>query len=356
MRRRKSVLKKVEKFIEHIYNSSKLMSEVRKNHNRRIEENCVYEVSNRMLRGLPLIPSDTMNMLVKSSLGVAQKIYPTTICYYMVMPNHYHMILIPKRPEHMAQFYGRFEKELTERIKRLFEIDNAKLWNSDPMVGQICDIRACMKRILYLFANPQRARLVDRIEEYPGVNNFSELEGVSDGEIVNEVKYIRCKYVKSLKGNYRIRSVRDREICKEYEKVEEELLLKTEPDKWVELLLDEGEVIDVEEANRDVIEKIRRVEKFLRYYRKKAGKGVMGAVKLKSQVIDLYKYAPKKSGGVKVRILCSDVSRRVRLVREYIYFLVKRYACAHFYVQGYVMVPWPPGSFKCAMPYGVSPR
>ena len=86
-------------------------------HPRRYFENkSVYFLTNRLARGLPLVPCDYINGVITGVMAKASESFPDiTICNYLWMRNHYHMLVVTDgNPTDLAGFMNILNGELAK--------------------------------------------------------------------------------------------------------------------------------------------------------------------------------------------------------------------------------------------------
>ena len=83
-------------------------------------EGCLVEVTNRTIQGRFLLrPSAELNMLVVGILGRAQRLYDVEIHGYVVLSNHYHLLVTVKSALQLARFMAYFQGNLAKEAGRL---------------------------------------------------------------------------------------------------------------------------------------------------------------------------------------------------------------------------------------------
>ena len=116
-----------------------------------------------------LRPSPELNKIFVGVLGKAQEIYDMDIVGVSAMSSHYHMLLIPDNQEHLSDFMGYVNCNLSKEIRRLH--DWKGVW--EPRFHQIQvdeDEAVQVQRLRYLVAQGVKEGLVERPEQWPGIN------------------------------------------------------------------------------------------------------------------------------------------------------------------------------------------
>ncbi len=146
---------------------------------RYIEAGKLYELGMRTKFGIPFPAIPDLQNQIKGIMARAQSMTGITICAYIVMGNHIHLISYVECPESFIKFYAILAKSLTDLIKKKLGLKQLNLWEPRPMVAQILDYEAACRRFAYLFSNPSRANLVSDIDQFPGANSFASFKSAS---------------------------------------------------------------------------------------------------------------------------------------------------------------------------------
>ncbi len=127
-----------------------------------------------------LRPSEDLNDIFYGVLGLAQEKFSMPICASMVLSSHYHCLLIPDDPKHLADFMEFLNGNLSKEIGRLHDW-KGKLWHDRYHLVPVSDEEgAQIGRLRYLLEAGVKEFLVDRVAEWPGVHSATALiEGTS---------------------------------------------------------------------------------------------------------------------------------------------------------------------------------
>ena len=134
-------------------------------------EGCLVEVTNRTIQGRFLLrPSAELNMLVVGILGRAQRLYDVEIHGYVVLSNHYHLLVTVKSALQLARFMAYFQGNLAKEAGRHHNW-RGPFWHrryqhvlvSDEEVAQV-------DRLRYILGNGCKEDLVSSPLEWPGVS------------------------------------------------------------------------------------------------------------------------------------------------------------------------------------------
>ena len=143
-------------------------------HRKHFVHGTVVEVTFRVEVGLPFVQTSYMRLIVESYLARAQYRYPITICAVVVMGNHVHMLLVVKDPEAVPKFLEYFKRETAHAVNRLWGRHKQTVWCEGYDSPVVLDAAKVVQRLVYFYTNPQRARLVDTIEEYGQFHTWKE--------------------------------------------------------------------------------------------------------------------------------------------------------------------------------------
>lgn len=303
----------------------------------------VYELTLRVRSGLPFVPCDTVNALIKSAMAQAQSITGVTICHYLWMGNHAHMLVIVNDPENLVKFYGIVKKSLTDHMKRLLGLRSLVMWEGRK-VQLIADYQTMAARIAYFYANPAKASLVDNIDEYPGMSSYQAFKhsgGEDEYEYREKIRWIRPKYLKKL-DNPCLTVEEDRSIAAELEKrayYEHNLIIR--PNAWLKVL--KVPTTKVLSMMQRVLGGVKRAERVAREKRALDGRSCLGREGLIRQEI-MKPFEPKKYGAC-MFVMCADRARRMEIIQMVV--SVRR-ECTRLYHERFKKgkrVTWPPGTF-----------
>lgn len=117
-----------------------------------------------------------LDLLAKASAGGGLSVWA-----YCLMPNHVHLIVVPESPTSLASVIGEVHRRYT-RMVNFRENWRGFLWqgrfSSFPMDG-----RHVVAAARYILLNPLRARLVERLRDWPYSSLETHLRG--DDAFVN---------------------------------------------------------------------------------------------------------------------------------------------------------------------------
>ena len=267
----------------------------------------VVELCFRTEEGLPLSPNPFMLQIILSVLAAGQRRHAVTIVAFLVMPNHIHMLVVVEDPADIPGFARYVKRELAHAINHLLGRKKRTVWEEGYDSPSMTDPVKLRERLVYFYTNPQRANLVDTIEQYPHLSSW--------GALLKGAQEYRCRYIPrdkipALPG--RTLSVAEQEAVAQRLRGEgrEENELVIEPFAWMECFVQTAGR-DPEEERAEVLAKVREEEARCRRGRKVP---VVGASTLRLRPINVA-YQPKKYGH---RSIC--LSSRPEYRRAYLAF------------------------------------
>lgn len=308
----------------------------------------LYEITMRVARGLPFVPTETMNLLIASSMAQASFISKVKVSHFIWMTNHVHILLIAKDPESLSKFYGILSKVMTDHIKKLLSIPRLRLWEGRVGIIEILDPETAVERIAYFYANPVKAGMVASIEDYPGYSShgvFKELSreksvSVSD---IKMIPWIRTKYIPPLQSR-RISRLEDIQMvghlmASAYYGNKFELL----PNNWMKAFGIED--LSAPAWNERVAQAIARREAEALVEIKRKSRKILGKKALRRGKI-MADHVPEKNGK-RIFFLGEGVAQAFQSLKKL------TIQCAELYwkyARNGILVRWPPGTFPPRYP------
>ena len=135
----------------------------------------IHFITFRTEEGLPFVPLRFMNMLIRSALARAQKLYPVRIICFVVQANHVHLLVRVTNPEHVSSFIGYFKAESAHYLNRLLSRRQRTVWAERFDSPAVLDIDKALELFAYCSLNPLKDGLVSSMREYPGVSSYLSL-------------------------------------------------------------------------------------------------------------------------------------------------------------------------------------
>ena len=263
--------------------------------------NTLVEVTSRVQEGLPFIPTRFMRLILESELAKAQQLYPVRLTNLMVMGNHIHLHLLVEDPEDVSHFVGYFKRETAHAVNRLIGRVGHTVWAEGYDSPIILDAEKAIERLVYFYTNPQSARLVRSIEDYPQLSTWNEF--ISGRSATRAIPTFPRRAVPKLTGPSSERQ--DEEVLsKILSKSEGSAELCIEPFAWLPIFADTAHMTPSE-----IIEIVtKRVKEREAQLDREKGSSVIGRAALLKQDFRI-PHQPKKRGK---RMIClaSDKVKR----------------------------------------------
>lgn len=116
------------------------------------------------------------DLLARAAAGAGAEIWA-----YCLMPNHVHVIAVPKDEDGLRRTFGELHRRYTGRINARHRW-TGHLWQA--RFGSVAmDDDHLLAAIRYVSLNPVRARLVERAEDWPWSSVRAHLAGRDDGVV-----------------------------------------------------------------------------------------------------------------------------------------------------------------------------
>jgi REP element-mobilizing transposase RayT len=136
----------------------------------------VVEVTNRTIqRRLLLKPSKALRRIVLGALGRAQRRYGVTIHAFVVLSNHYHLLVSVRDARQLAAFVGYFESKLAKEVIRLtgwLEVVFAHRYHAIAVSNEEA---AQVARLDYILSHGVKEHLVAHPCDWPGAHSARAL-------------------------------------------------------------------------------------------------------------------------------------------------------------------------------------
>ena len=143
-----------------------------------LNNTCVF-VTTRVISGLPFVAKHYMELILWGILARAQKHCPIKVCHFICMGNHFHFLLVVEDPEQISAFIDRVKTESAHAVNRLLGRRKTPLWEDGFDSPTILDFETAIRYIVYIYANPARANLIQSIKQYPGVSSWQMYQSKS---------------------------------------------------------------------------------------------------------------------------------------------------------------------------------
>ena len=150
------------------------------------EECMIHHVTSRCWNGcLFLKPTPEITSLILGVLEYGRAAHKDGILIhnFVVMSNHYHLLLSSRTADDRKDFMRFFNKHISEEVNRVLG-KKGTLWDNPYSSHVILDEVALEQTYKYIFANTYKERLVEHPSDWPGFHGFHvlgekrEVEGV----------------------------------------------------------------------------------------------------------------------------------------------------------------------------------
>jgi REP element-mobilizing transposase RayT len=292
-----------------------------------------------------------MQLLLEGIIARVQRDQKVTICHFLWMANHAHIVIVVKDSMQCTKFYSEIQKQITEAIKKLLGIKHLNLWlKNNASVVHYADLEGCVERIGYIYANPASADLVDTIDKYPGYSSwqvFKQASSTLQASFNKTCSWVRAPMIFKLP----VRSVNDQQDKAIYERLKSAAkkshTLSIEPNAWMGVFGIDSDT-DVISLNEQIFARVQQLEERARENRRLKNTRTMGATKLTQEPLKLNYQT--KSLSRKIFVYAFDVTIRTRAIKHYKWLCSVAQECYQSWKMGNYRVHWPPGMFLPAMP------
>jgi len=307
-----------------------------------IESLKAYEIVIRVKAGIPLPCTEYMSKIVRGCLARTQRDHKVTICGYVVMGSHLHIIAVcHSDQEAFTKFHMELKKKLTESIKAILGLSHLLLWDGTTTVMQLLDQEKTIQRIAYCYSNPANANLAETIEDYPGLSSWDEFQACSDDigtSHQSKEKWIRYASMKPI-GNLKVQQYL--KLLDTFDSVEHALVL--EPNAWMPIFgITESK--EVKDTNQQIVLLVRENEQLARDQRREKKKTVWNKHQLRAQSPTVSGHIPKKRER-KIFFLGSTKEIRLAFYAQYVQFVDTCRELYDLWKKGDFSIQWPPQAF-----------
>ena len=299
---------------------------------RYFENNCAYFITNRLASGLPFVPCEYVNNVIKGILAKANTKYPNiNICNYLWMRNHYHMLIVTNgNPADIANFMNILNGELAKAVAIWLGKKNIKVWGQRYNCLRLLTPEDVIEKVAYLYLNPVTANFVDKVCRWPGVSSY----GIEKEEDV-VAEYLKPSILQRLPKSKLTMRINEVLISNSREGKKFKMTIK--PFAWVECFEDSEsiEFYKIQISNKIGLEETKLEQK--RKY------PVMGALECKQQNPHQI-YIPRNRGK---RMFCmsSCLELRKQFIELYKDFCERCILTWKSWQKGNLGIPYPSGGF-----------
>jgi REP element-mobilizing transposase RayT len=297
-------------------------------------------ITSRVEEGLPFVATALMRLIIESILARGQSLFDVAICHLLLMGNHLHLLMLVRDPDRVAAFMNYFKTETGHAINRLLGRRKRTVWVDGYDGVPVLTVEDVIKQIAYIYTNPQKAGLVERIEEYPG---FSTWGMYQSGNTSFSVPWVHRNAIPrrllTTGGDALLTKLKDSEVPAH--------TFTLQPNAWMKLFgIEDTE--EISQINGMILEQVRENENELIRERLVARQRCLGAERLKSQPINK-PFSPKKFGR-RMWCVCRNMPLRVRFIKYIKELLTKAKEVASLWRHGDTSVPYPLGLFPPRFP------
>lgn len=139
----------------------------------------LFEVTCRTLQGRFLFkPTPAFNREVRGVLGRGLKLYAVQLHAYVMMSNHYHMILTAPNQQTLSRFLGHFHSGVARVVDRVNPDWSGKVWGKrSNQIAISAEPEAQIARLRYVLSHGCKERLVASPRRWPGISSTLQLLG-----------------------------------------------------------------------------------------------------------------------------------------------------------------------------------
>lgn len=317
---------------------------------RYFKSNSLYEIIFRAREGLPFACTRYMRLIANGILARVQRDNKVILHHFLLEGSHPHIICTAKDANQCQKFYGQFQKQLTDAIKRLLGRSHLSIWEGRASVIEIPTLNDAISKIGYLYANPSNDDLETCIEQYPGISSwptFLEAESI-DEAVCSEHPWIQLPMIPTLSSTS-VTAREDDSLCRQMLSLAKKShVLEVYPNLWIMRFIDNPTAEDLADVNKRILEDLRLREKANNERREKSKKSVLGAARLRKQPL-LSPHTPKKNSR---KIFVQSIYKEIRLqiIAELRQIDALCREVYRLWKQGDFSVPWPPGTFPPPLP------
>ena len=291
-------------------------------------------ITSRTEKNLPFTPCKLINEGIWGFLARAQNLYDISVCHFVFMANHFHMIVVVKDPSHVSKFIGHIKQETSFMVNRICGIRQNTNWTDGFDTPVVLTPDKVIDRIRYLYKNPANAHLVNSINDYPGISSWHMYRSN-----IKETKHLwlkRSEFYPINNLHAMSDSAQSKIITKMAGDEPKYLPFKLEPNAWMDCFPEFANV-NREEINKNLIKEILIEEREIPHER-----GILGSERLKNQPINKEFKSEKYSK--KFLCLSSNIELRKKYIKMFKQVSQLAYDAYKAIKQGVCDIIFPPGT------------
>lgn len=244
-----------------------------------------------------------IELILRKCLARALELYDLIICHILFETTHFHMLVVIEDPEALKDFMRHFKAESAHAINRLLGRRKRTIWCEGYDNPTVLDLEKAIEMIAYLYGNPAKDGLVDRIEQYPGLSSWRSFQR---GECTFEALQIARDDIRKLPN--RALSYREyRNEARLLSRGRKKGSFTVSPDAWIEAF----GVTDPQErqaVNQRIVLQVRELEALAREERLRSGLSVIGASRLLNTPIGR-EFLPQRTGRKSICLSSCSIAR-----------------------------------------------
>ncbi|MCB0337910.1 MAG: transposase, partial [Bdellovibrionales bacterium] len=245
-----------------------------------------------------------MNYVLWGVIARAREQYDVSVCHFIFMGNHFHMLLVVRNPEDVSKFIGYVKTESAHAVNRFLNRSQRTVWQDGYDSPVVLTSESAKRYIAYIYLNPVRARLVASIKDYPGVSSWEMFVQKIESKKFKRLSRRALKPLSSPTLSIR----QQRKLVSTFGKCEgSEHLFVLEPNAWMDCFSDTRDE-DRNLLNDELLKTIRGDEAESERERKKNRQAVFGATALRQRSI-ISNHVPKKRSR---RMICISSDKTLR--------------------------------------------
>lgn len=301
----------------------------------------VHFVSTRTQQGLPFVAAEHMLLILEGILARATEEFDVTLCHYLWMANHLHMIVVVHDPEQMSGFIRYIKTESAHAVNRLLGRRNHTVWSEGSDAPVLLTHEDVVREIAYIYANPAKADLTDTIEDYPMLSSWGMFRSRQNTRLCPVVTRDQIPRIGSEHLSLRQQSGFSHTLEKG---TSYKAKLRISPYAWMECFR-ELEGTSRKDVDCEVLRQLHELESEARAVRKR---DVRGALALQTADMDT-SYQPKKFGR-KMICICRDKEKRIEFIAWAKSLFKEARSVFQAWKRGLTHLRYPPGMFAPSLP------
>ena len=293
--------------------------------------------------GFMFPPNALIREIIIGALAKAQALYPLKICQGVVESTHVHLEAVVDDPNYVRGFMERFKTESAHAVNRLLGRKKRTIWcegYDSPVLFTPEDV---VDKIAYIYENPSKDGLEDRIELYPGVSWFryrAQESAVLEAPLVPRSGFEKLPLGKLTESDYQA-------LARRLGRGRKRIKFRLSPNAWMQCM-GITEPKDMAEYHEKIDREIRLREEGHRAERVRTGRGVIGWRRLVATQIG-QPYQPDRCG-MRTWCICADKEKRREFISWAKGLVVKGREVLERWRMGDRSVPYPLGLYPPSMP------